>query len=209
MGTVAARPGTAPLVCRHDLRGGHRPHCHELAEVQTYCCAMPFRGHDVHRDGFTAPWLSRSRRDDPGGVRPVGVRGLQVRSFKYLVAIFALYFVFTLLAMSVYLLQKVPPAVTEFGCYTLFNVLMFAAFVACATECNTTIVDPEYPVCKRATGAKAALAFSFLTWAATCVSMLFTFKEWRDAGYESMPGIPSNFDYMPGRGNAATTQTFA
>jgi hypothetical protein len=39
--------------------------------------------------------------------------------------------------------------------------------------------------------------------------MLFTFKEWRDAGYESMPGIPSNFDYMPGRGNAATTQTFA
>ena len=61
----------------------------------------------------------------------------------------------------------------------------------------------------RATGAKAAVAFSFLTWAATCVSMLFTFKEWRDAGYESMPGIPSNFDYMPGRGNAATTQTFA
>ena len=140
---------------------------------------------------------------------PLGCGYSEFGSFKYMVAIFALYFVFTLLAMGAYLLQKVPPAVTEFGCYTLFNVLMFAAFVACATECNTTIVDPEYPVCKRATGAKAALAFSFLTWAATCVSMLFTFKEWRDAGYESMPGIPSNFDYMPGRGNAATTQTFA
>ena len=82
---------------------------------------------------------------------PLGCGYSKFGSFKYLVAIFALYFVFTLLAMSVYLLQKVPPAVTEFGCYTLFNVLMFAAFVACATECNTTIVDPEYPVCKRAT----------------------------------------------------------
>ena len=72
------------------------------------------------------------------------------------------------------------------------------------------VVDPEYPVCKRATGAKAAVAFSFLTWAATCVSMLFTFKEWRDLGYESTPGIPSNFDYMPGRGGGNTaTQTFA
>ena len=81
--------------------------------------------------------------------------------------------------------------------------------MACVTECNTTIVDPEYPVCKRATGAKASVAFAFLTWAATCVSALFTFKEWRDAGDESMPGIPSNFDYMPGRGNAANTQTFA
>jgi len=121
-----------------------------------------------------------------------------------------LYWIFMLLAMGSYLLQKVPPPVTEFGAYTVFNVLMFAAFVASATECNTTIVDPEYPVCKRATGAKAAVAFSFLTWAATCVSMLFTFKEWRDLGYESTPGIPSNFDYMPGRGGGNTaTQTFA
>ena len=140
---------------------------------------------------------------------PLGCGYSEFGSFKYMVAIFALYFVFTLLAMGAYLLQKVPPAVTEFGCYALFNVLLFAAFVACVTECNTTIVDPEYPVCKRATGAKASVAFAFLTWAATCVSALFTFKEWRDAGYESMPGIPSNFDYMPGRGNAATTQTFS
>jgi|TARA_B110000977_G_scaffold21136_1_gene25226 hypothetical protein len=141
---------------------------------------------------------------------PLGCGYSKFPMFKYTVAIFVLYWIFTLLAMGSYLLQKVPPPVTEFGAYTVFNVLMFAAFVASATECNTTIVDPEYPVCKRATGAKAAVAFSFLTWAATCVSMLFTFKEWRDLGYESTPGIPSNFDYMPGRGGGNTaTQTFA
>jgi len=38
--TVAARSDTACLVCRHDHRGGHRPHCHELAEVQADCRAM-------------------------------------------------------------------------------------------------------------------------------------------------------------------------
>ena len=107
----------------------------------------------------------RSRRDDPGGVRPLGCGYSEFGSFKYMVAIFALYFVFTLLAIGVPAAEG-PPAVTEFGCYALFNVLLFAAFVACVTECNTTIVDPEYPVCKRATGAKASVAFAFLTWAA-------------------------------------------
>ena len=140
---------------------------------------------------------------------PLGCGYSKFAMFKFMVAIFILYFIFTLLAMGVYLFQKVPAPVTEFGCYALFNLLMFTAFVSCAAECNTTIVDPEYPVCKRATGAKAAVAFSFLTWAATSVSMLFTFKEWRDSGYESMPEITTNFEYMPGRGNAATTQTFA
>ena len=90
---------------------------------------------------------------------------------------------------------------TEFACYTLFNVLMFAAFVTSATECNTTIVDPVYPVCKRATGAKAAVAFAFMAWLAVCFSMLFTFKEWRDSNYSGIDGS-ANFDI--GRGGRRT-----
>merc|ERR1712205_144868 len=209
MGTVAARPGTAPLVCRHDLRGGHRPHCHELAEVQTYCCAMPFRGHDVHRDGFAAPWLSRSRRDDPGGVRPVGVRVLQVRLVQvpggHLRAVLRLHAPRD---------ERVPAAEGP-ACGDGVRVLhaVQRADVRGVRGVRYGVQHhhrgPGVSGVQARDGPKAALAFSFLTWAATCVSMLFTFKEWRDAGYESMPGIPFNFDYMPGRGNAATTQTFA
>lgn len=131
---------------------------------------------------------------------PLGCGYTKFSGFKFLVALFVVYWLFTILAMSAYLLQKVPPPVTEFACYTLFNVLMFAAFVTSATECNTTIVDPVYPVCKRATGAKAAVAFAFMTWLAVCFSMLFTFKEWRDTNYSGIGGS-ANFDV--GRGGSA------
>ena len=94
---------------------------------------------------------------------PLGCGYSKFGSFKYLVAIFALYFVFTLLAMSVYLLQKVPPAVTEFGCYTLFNVLMFAAFVACDVRDDsfsnaTPRVRRAFSVSRVKTNARASCA---------------------------------------------------
>ena len=69
--------------------------------------------------------------------------------------------------------------------------------MASATECNTTIVDPVYPVCKRATAAKASIAFAFFTWLSVCVSMLFTFKEWKDNNYAGIP-TTANFDFVPG-----------
>ena len=151
---------------------------------------------------------------------PLGCGYTKFPMFKFLVALFVIYWLFTLFAMAAYLLQKVPPPVTEFLCYTVFNILLFAAFMASATECNTTIVDPVYPVCKRATGAKAAVAFAFMTWLAVCVSMIFTFKEWRDNNYAGIPGS-ANFDFVPGvtsnpgasyppqAATAATTQTYA
>lgn len=151
---------------------------------------------------------------------PLGCGYSKFPMFKFLVALFVIYWLFTLIAMAAYLLQKVPPPVTEFLCYTIFNVLLFAAFMASATECNTTIVDPVYPVCKRATAAKAAVAFAFMTWLGVCVSMIFTFKEWRDNNYAGIMGT-ANFDFVPGvssnpgagyppqAATAATTQTYA
>uniref|UniRef100_A0A7S0SJ48 MARVEL domain-containing protein n=1 Tax=Mantoniella antarctica TaxID=81844 RepID=A0A7S0SJ48_9CHLO len=150
---------------------------------------------------------------------PTGCGYSKFPSFKFLVSLFVIYWLFTLFAMAAYLLQKVPPPVTEFLCYTVFNVLLFAAFMASATECNTTIVDPVYPVCKRATAAKASVAFAFMTWLGVCVSMIFTFKEWRDHNYSGIPGS-ANFDFVPGvtsnpgasyppQAAAATTQTYA
>ena len=99
--------------------------------------------------------------------------------FQFLVVICVTYWLFTMLWMGMYLIQKVPPAGTEFMIYAVFNVLILIAFSTSWTECNETIVDPTYPVCKRATGAKASIAFAMFTWLALCVSMMFTWKEWR------------------------------
>ena len=80
--------------------------------------------------------------------------------------------------------------------YAVLNVLLFAAFAMSATECNITIVDPVYPVCKRATSAKASVAFAFFTWLAVCFSMIFTYKEWKDVDYH-VPGS-GNYEFVPG-----------
>jgi hypothetical protein len=142
---------------------------------------------------------------------PLGCGYARFSMFKFLVGLFVLYWLFTLLAMAAYLLQKVPPPVTEFGCYAIFNVLILIASIMSLTECSTTIVDPDYPICKRATGAKAAVAFSFLTWLLMCVSLLFTYKELRDTNYSGIPGsetfgISSGVGSYPPTG--AGTQTF-
>ena len=84
--------------------------------------------------------------------------------------------------------------------YAVFNVLILIAFSTSWTECNETIVDPTYPVCKRATGAKASIAFAMFTWLALCVSMMFTWKEWRDQNYEGLPIFGDFSSFMPGGG---------
>ena len=68
--------------------------------------------------------------------------------FQFLVVICVTYWLFTMLWMGMYLIQKVPPAGTEFMIYAVFNVLILIAFSTSWTECNETIVDPTYPVCK-------------------------------------------------------------
>jgi hypothetical protein len=117
-------------------------------------------------------------------------------NFKFLIAVCIIYAVFSLVVMAAYLLQRVPPPVTELTAYTVMNVLLFAAFAMSATSCNITIVDPVYPVCKRATSAKASIAFAFFTWLAVCFSMLFTYKEWRDVDYH-VPGSGA-YEFVPG-----------
>ncbi|EEH52411.1 uncharacterized protein MICPUCDRAFT_53157 [Micromonas pusilla CCMP1545] len=120
--------------------------------------------------------------------------------FQFLVVICVTYWLFTMLWMGMYLIQKVPPAGTEFMIYAVFNVLILIAFSTSWTECNETIVDPTYPVCKRATGAKASIAFAMFTWLALCVSMMFTWKEWRDQNYEGLPIFGDFSSFMPGGG---------
>jgi hypothetical protein len=71
---VAAGAGTAILVCHHVHRGGHRSHCHELAEVQADCRAMRTSPGPIPLDRTAGYTLSdRAAR---GGVTP-GVRTVE------------------------------------------------------------------------------------------------------------------------------------
>ena len=63
---------------------------------------------------------------------PQGCGYQKFSNFKFLIAVCIIYAVFSLVVMAAYLLQRVPPPVTELTAYTVMNVLLFAAFAMSA-----------------------------------------------------------------------------
>lgn len=107
--------------------------------------------------------------------------------FQFLVAIAVIYWVCATTIMIGHLFKKLPTPFQELVSLGVANLMVFCAFCSSASKC-----DDEYDktVCKDAHHAQAAVVFMFFLWVACSLSVVFSFREWRDVQYE---GVPQQF----------------